>query len=243
MARFLVVMTVLISASWSERAVAQSIGVDHVFVFVSPNAPEARKLRDAGFVVMQDTSRHTGQGTASLSVKFRNAYLELIWVDDPEEFQRVGLGMPERRGDPAGSPFGIGLKRTDREGDMPFPTDPYTADWMGDSEPIQMATWSGSIAEPLIFVVPDGMQWDIAYERVPQLERYTRHELEVRNLTELRLVGPNLAAASPTLAVLADLGVIQVADGFEHTMHLTFDDGEHRGTVDLRPTLPVVLHY
>lgn len=243
MLRLLIAVLFVFGVLWPARGGAQPISVDHVFVFVSPNAPEARVLQDLGLTVVQDTSRHAGQGTASLSVMFHNAYLELIWIDNAAEFRGIGLGMPERRADPSGSPFGIGLKHTDLETAIPFATDSYTADWMRDSEPIQMATWSRSVAEPLIFVVPQAMRWDIRYEQRPALQAYTRHELELRELTGVRLVGPSVTTASETLRVLGSLGVLQLAEAATHTMHLTFDDGNQGTTLDLRPTLPVVLHY
>lgn len=236
-------VTLLICASSPVGGAAQSIDVDHVFVFVSPGAPEARSLEEAGLMVMPDTSRHTGQGTASISVMFENAYLELIWIEDAAEFEDVGLGMPERKADPAGSPFGIGLKRTDPAREIPFETEPYVSEWMGDADPIRMARWSGSVAEPLIFVVPEAMRWDLAYERVPALQPFTRHELELQRLTEVRLVGPGVATAGGALGALAELGVVQIAEGDRHVVHLTFDDGAHGSTLDLRPALPVVLHY
>lgn len=233
----------VLSAAGPAGSSAQSVAVDHVFVFVSADAPEGRVLEDAGFVIMPDTSRHVGQGTASLSVMFENAYLELIWVDDAEEFAAVGLGMPERRADPVGSPFGLGLKQTGIAGEIPFATDPYESEWMGDMDPIRMARWAGSVAEPLIFVVPEALRWDRALAQEPTLARFADHDLELSRLTSVRLVGPGVTTASGALGALVDAGVVQVEEGDRHTAHLTFDGGTRGETLDLRPTLPVVLHY
>ena len=38
---------------------------------------------DAGFTRVPEVATHSGQGTASVFFVFENAYLELIWVDDP----------------------------------------------------------------------------------------------------------------------------------------------------------------
>jgi Glyoxalase-like domain len=63
-------------------ATAQSpIELDHVWIMVSPNAPERAALERAGFHVSPDLNRHDGQGTASITVEFENAYLELMWPD------------------------------------------------------------------------------------------------------------------------------------------------------------------
>ena len=222
---------------------AQPLEIDHVFVFASPDAPEAAVLREAGFVVFPETSRHQGQGTASISVMFENAYLELIWIDDAEEFAAVGLGMAERRASEAGSPFGTGLRRTSPDAEIPFPTETYTNTWMTGMPPIEMVPWSGAVREPLIFVVPDMMSWDTTLGQVPQLAQFTEHDTGVGALTAVRLEGPGLPTESEAISALGELGVVEFVSGFEHVAHLTFDEGAQGETLDLRPSLPVVLHY
>jgi Glyoxalase-like domain len=72
----------ILLASTASPSLAQSrIEFDHVWIVVSPNAPERAALERAGFQISPDINRHDGQGTASLTVEFDNSYLELIWPD------------------------------------------------------------------------------------------------------------------------------------------------------------------
>ena len=48
---------------------------------MSRDAPERAALERAGLKISPDVNRHDGQGTASISAEFLNAYLELMWPD------------------------------------------------------------------------------------------------------------------------------------------------------------------
>ena len=243
MERFVYLCVMLLLCPLTTAARAQQVTVDHVFVFVERNAPEADALRSAGFFVAPDTSHHTGQGTASICVMLRNAYVELIWVEVPEDFATVGFGMPERQMAARGSPFGVGLRRGGDGADLPFETAPYRPDWIGALPPIEMAEWSGAVEQPLIFVVPDPMRWDVILPQVPQFEPYTEHERGVRELSAVRLEGPGPLGQSPAARALAQLGVVEFGATDVHVMHLTFDAGSRGEIIDLRPVLPIVLHF
>jgi len=70
---------------------AQSLEVDHLWIHVSPGAPEAAALSAAGLEVDRNAGvvQHTGQGTASIFLRFQNVYLELIWIEDGALLQKV----------------------------------------------------------------------------------------------------------------------------------------------------------
>jgi hypothetical protein len=60
------------------------VELDHVFVCVAPEAPEADTL--AAFGLVEGTpNTHPGQGTANRRFYFRNAMLELVWVEHEDE--------------------------------------------------------------------------------------------------------------------------------------------------------------
>ena len=63
-----------------------AVELDHVFVCASVGAPEADLLRALGLSDGQP-NRHPGQGTACRRFFFANAYLELLWVENPAEAQ------------------------------------------------------------------------------------------------------------------------------------------------------------
>jgi hypothetical protein len=58
--------------------------VDHIFVCTTRQGPAAELLRQAG-LAEGTPNRHPGQGTACLRFFFRNAMLELLWLEDEAE--------------------------------------------------------------------------------------------------------------------------------------------------------------
>ncbi|MFW9842748.1 MAG: hypothetical protein ACFFES_17800, partial [Candidatus Thorarchaeota archaeon] len=91
-----------------------TLELDHVYVCVAREAPEARLLQDAGLRLANDTAYHMGQGTASVFFFFENVYLELFWVDNMEELEQADKQFADKLNhvDSGGSPFGLGLRRT-----------------------------------------------------------------------------------------------------------------------------------
>src|SRR5260370_34829430 len=62
-------------------AAAAELEFDHVWIVVSRDAPERAALERAGLKISPDINRNDGQGTASVSAEFLNAYIELMWPD------------------------------------------------------------------------------------------------------------------------------------------------------------------
>ncbi len=58
--------------------------LDHLFLWASPGGVEADRLVTFG-LTEGEPNTHPGQGTACRRFFFRNAYLELLWVNDPIE--------------------------------------------------------------------------------------------------------------------------------------------------------------
>src|SRR6266436_5673418 len=61
--------------------VQMSAVVDHVFICTAAGAPAADHLRQFG-LAEGSPNQHPGQGTACRRFFFRNAMLELLWVED-----------------------------------------------------------------------------------------------------------------------------------------------------------------
>ncbi len=107
-----------LAATLPASAIAQEpvLELDHVFIVVPPGGAEAiEALRQSGITVDTEVIRHEGQGTASVSALFENAYIELLWVDssvavdsahylDIIAFRRAAAWR-----ETGSSPFGIGL--------------------------------------------------------------------------------------------------------------------------------------
>src|ERR1700758_4151714 len=85
--------------------------LDHLFVCVAPDAPEAERLAAMGFCEGAP-NQHPGQGTACRRFSFANAMIELVWVSDETEVRNERTRRTLLWGRWAGrkeaaSPFGI----------------------------------------------------------------------------------------------------------------------------------------
>lgn len=125
----------------------------HVFVFVTPGAPEAGALEAAG---LRESFRraHPGQGTANACWCFDNAYLELLWVDDPAAVSgpataRTRLAERAHWRETGASPFGIAVR-----GAAPFAAWDYRPPYLPAGMSIPVALSSEDPRQPFLFRSP-----------------------------------------------------------------------------------------
>jgi len=222
---------------------AAVLELDHFFIHVERGAPEAAALTQAGFTISADTSHHTGQGTASLSMFFDNAYIELLWVTDATELRAADPDLARRLLSPEGeyAPLGVGL-RVETAGDiLPFETRSYRADWMLPGTTLEFATTKR--LEPAVFIVPDGMAWTDITAGLPSLTTVFPHGNGVATITALRFQSPSQEAPSEAFDHLVREGVIDFKPGNATLVEIELDGGQAGAIADLRPTLPVVIQY
>ncbi len=207
--------------------------IDHVFICTSLGAPAAEKLVAAGFRE-GPPNVHPGQGTACRRFFFRNMFLELVWVADEREIHRdemtVRTRLAERfAGVVAGnaSPFGI-ILRPKMPGDIPaapFEHWEYRPALMPN-----LVLWIASgtmITEPMWCVMPD-RRWRES------------DDCNALELTGIRITSPPLYALDPRGFAG---GVIDWRDGHEHFIELEFDGRAAGKSLDMRPDLPLMLHW
>jgi len=200
--------------------------IDHIFIMTSAGAPGAERLREFG---MSEGSgnRHIGQGTACRRFFFRNAMLELLWVDNEAEVRgdavrRMQLWEHWSRRDIGASPFGVILRGGHG---APFATWEYRNPGMpGFAIEVGEGT---AIAEPL---------WFYFAETFAPSVQPRGHACGFRELTGVRMVGPALPEDSVTIS-MARAGVIAVGTG-EQMVELEFDGGSGH-EVDFLPDLPL----
>lgn len=84
-----------------------AVELDHVIAFVA--GPEAVAPLFLGFVLDRGT-RHAGQGTRNRRVLVARSYVEVVWIDNPDDERRSGLGFAPRCGPGAPCPFGVVLR-------------------------------------------------------------------------------------------------------------------------------------
>lgn len=214
-----------------------SLELDHVFVAASFEAPEMRLLREAGFIA-GPVHDHPGQGTASRGVFFENAYLELIWLTDPAladgpPIRRTNLARRAHPQDEA-SPFGFGLRSArDPVPSPPFETWAYAPPYLPEGVSFAMAENSERLDEPLIFILP--------WSRTPSWE-VPAHPNGAGRLSSVAL-GSHASSPSPAMSAFLDLGLVAQVDAATPRLEIHLDDGRQAQKLDLRPSLPLVIHW
>jgi ribosomal protein S18 acetylase RimI-like enzyme len=220
-----------------------TIEVDHVFVMTSFGAPEAGCLIDAG--LREGTpKRHPGQGTSNRRFFFANAMLELLWVDDIADATcgpAAGVRLAERwaQRNCSASPFGICLRPARGEQQLaPFPSWDYLPPYSPLALPVAQS--STQIEEPLLFFIPFHRRMD----ELPAGQREPiEHPLGVHELTSLRVHAPLLGAPSQSLQRALATGSFAIETGAQWLLELGFDGVRHGRSIDLRPTLPLLLRW
>lgn len=235
----------LISVSGIAAAPRQpKLEFDHVWIVVSPNAPERAALERAGLQISPEVNRHDGQGTASITIEFGNAFLELMW---PDSTVAVAPGM-ERGAEKLRKrmlwrtsgwcPFGLRFRRTAGwDQAWPFPTWSFSAPWMGN-ETTEMLTPRDDAQSPSLSVSRGTDQ----REQAARAALY-RHPLGVHKITGVALIAPKAYKPIPPLTFVQAEAAVDVAQGEEWALVLTFDGGKKKKSKDLRPDLPLVIHY
>jgi len=241
------VAVALFTAAVVHAQAQPQIEFDHVWIMVSPNAPERAALQRAGLQISPDINRHDGQGTASITVEFENAFLELMWPDSTvavrpgleraaEKFRQRMLWRSS-----GWCPIGIGFRRTTPSDDaFPFPTWSTTAPWLPAGSAIEMLTPRDDTASPSLFVSPRALSGQ--GEQAARASRF-RHPAGVHRITAVRLISPKTYRPIAPLSYLNRMHVLDVQQGEEWAVELTFDGGGKGKSRDLSPDLPLVIRY
>ncbi len=216
--------------------------LDHVFICCSVGAPEAGALARLG--LREGTSNtHPGQGTACRRFFFENAYLELLWVSDPNEAQCEAVRRTRlwdrwsNRGRTA-CPFGVVLRPPAEPRDLapPFPTWAYHPSYMPPEVVIEIAL-DTPLSEPELFYL--GFQRGRArFEQEPMA-----HGMPATEITDVGIGIPVPGPRSVAVAAAQAMGLIRIHEAEQYVLELTFDQAMHGATADLRPDLPLILRW
>ncbi|AMY08722.1 hypothetical protein LuPra_01926 [Luteitalea pratensis] len=216
--------------------------LDHVFVMCDVGAPEAAALHALG-LREGSPNTHPGQGTACRRFFFGNAYLELVWVANADEAQTPAVAptrlwdrwSQRRRG---ASPFGIVLRggRAASNAAPTWPTWPYRPSWLGEGQSIEFAQ-DTPLREPEIIAMP------FVRERARAGLEPLDHDFPLTHITSTTCgldAASQLSAASQALHAS---GIVSFEPAREPTLRLAFADAVEGKTMDLWPTLPLVLEW
>jgi hypothetical protein len=245
------------AVAWSLTASAYAappitLGLDHAWIAVAPGAPERVGLERAGFRIAPTVNRHEGQGTASVTVEFENGFLELLWPDDtvstaPELQVAKDKFVARSNWRTTGwSPFAVGLHRTATTPPaFPFETWKVSAAWMGPGQAMEMLTPRPSHGVSLFVPAQavDEAANRVAIAKGGQDAAMYLHPNGARRLTALRIVSPNAEGFPPSADFIRGSGALALDVGPAWLMDVTLDAGRRKRTADLRPDLPLVIHY
>ncbi|HWX15326.1 MAG TPA: hypothetical protein VNY07_01955 [Chthoniobacterales bacterium] len=250
---FILLTGVLALASARIAAAAAELEFDHVWIVVSRDAPERAALERAGFKISPDVNRNDGQGTASVSAEFLNAYIELMWPDPT-----VSVASSAERGvekfknrmnwrTSGWSPIGIALHRTGPGTSLPFPTWSIAPAWMPAGSAIEILTPRDDTKSPSFFIEPPALAVkEDTNRKLPENDPKRasfQHPIGVERITEIRIVTPRAYQPIAAFTYLEKAGIFKVSEGTEWAIEMTFDAGRKAQTKDLRSELPVIIHY
>jgi hypothetical protein len=218
---------------------------DHLFICTSIDAPAAEPLVAFG-LTEGEANVHPGQGTACRRFFFRNAYLELLWVQDPGEAQS-DLARPthlwERWSgrDTGACPFGLCFRpAADHVGKSPFSTWEYRPPYLPESLSLAVGTNAAALTEPFLCYLAFARRPD---STPPARLQQRDHPAGLREVTRVTLAGPWPGRHSEALQALMRSDLVGWRVSEAPLVELGFD-GERGGNAqDFRPALPLVFRW
>lgn len=210
-------------------------------------------LERAGFRINPAVNRHDGQGTASVTVEFENGFLELLW---PDEMVSVAPDLAAAKAkfvarsnwrENDWSPFAVGFRRTaTTPATFPFETWKVAAEWMGAGRSMEMLTPRASHGVSLFIPAGGGVDEPANLALIkaggPGAAVF-RHPNGARRLTAIRVISPSAAGLPPAAEYIRTVGAAGLDEGRTWLMEVTLDHAAQRRTADLRPDLPLMIHY
>lgn len=208
--------------------------LDHFFILTADPKKTGDRLASLG--LQESFSRdHPGQGTSNRRFELSNCMLELLWLRDKEEARRgpgKKLMFPERLSSRQSSPFGFILTRKNNLVlEMPFDGWTYQPDFFKAPMAFHVGDNSSRIEEPLCIYAP--------------FMEPVQRKVEVGEFKSVTSVSTQVAVSelSDCLSVVGHSDGLLVKCGPEHLLEVTFDNGVQQRTRDLRPELPLVVHW
>src|SRR4029077_856062 len=248
-----ILLTGLVALTSVRKTAAAELEFDHVWIVVTRDAPERVALERTGFKISPNINRNDGQGTASVSAEFFNAYIELMWPDPT-----VSVAQGAERGvekfknrmnwrTSGWCPIGIALHRTGPSTTLPFSTWSIAPDWMPKGTAIEILTARDDTKSPSFFIEPpvlavkEEANRELA-ENDPKRAAF-EHPIGVERITAIQIIRPKEYQPVAAFTYLEQAGIFKSTEGNDWAVEITFDSGRKGQTKDLRPDLPLIIHY
>ena len=212
-----------------------SYQIDHLFVLSACHRAASRSLVEAGFS-LAPRRVHSGQGTANACVHLENGYLEILWVERPDEVKSTTTrptGLAERScwTETGASPVGIALRARD-EAAPSFPCFAYRPAYMPGAAAIMIADEPIAVGAPLIFVLPPELKG-----RAVAVD----HANGARRITSMTVLSTLAPARSPALALLQECGLCHIEIASAPGLAVELDHGRQGQRLELAPETPLTL--
>jgi hypothetical protein len=144
-------------------------------------------------------------------------------------------------------PIGIALHRTAPNVTVPFPTWSFSAAWMPAGSAIEILIARDDKTSPSFSIEPPVFAVDEAANRkIPKSDPKAlvfAHPIAVERITAIGLVQPSTYQPVVAYQYLEKAGIFKTSRGAEWAIDVTFDGRRRSQTKDLRPELPMILHY
>ena len=250
----LAAVCLLAACANSRHYPAGTLALDHFWIATATGgAAERAALEQAGFRISPTVNRHDGQGTASQTVEFENGFLELLYPDPSVPVTSEGGRIAQQRFTERAnwrennvSPFGIAVRRTPATpAEFPFETWRVTSDWMAPGTFMEMLTPRGSRAVN-VAVHAHGTDEGANLRTIAsggEAAWQFQHPNGARRITNLVVIAPDIDGLPPSAQFVNDSGAVSMRAGNEWLAVLTLDNGAQGQRRDLRPALPLVVHY
>ena len=226
--------------------------IHHLFVFSSVGRLLVPFLRELGLNCTEPQSDRT-QGIVSTLIFFENIYLELFWLEEKSypaqlvmatEFNFTARANWLETG---ASPFGFSLCCPAENANLFTSTDEIINT---DRAPLsgQLPQFPPEkltrLEEPICKIISDDVAIRDRLNRVLTVsENIVAQPLGVNKLTHVKIrVSSNRTLTTP-LIDLATQNILDIEYRKSPLLELTFDDGNQKRYLDLRPLIPIILRY
>jgi hypothetical protein len=141
---------------------------------------------------------------------------------------------------------------------LPFPTWSIAPDWMPKGSAIEILTARDDTKSPSFFIEPpvlavkeeanrkltenDPNSASPARAASPASDRF-KHPIGVERVTAIQIIRPTEYQPVAAFTYLENAGIFKSAEGEQWAVEITFDAGRKAQTRDLRPELPLIIHY
>ena len=144
-------------------------------------------------------------------------------------------------------PIGVGLHRSGLARPLPFPTWTIAPDWMPKGTAIEILSARDDTKSPSFFIEPPVLSVkEEANRKLPENDpkRVALHNpIGVERVTAVQIIRPKEYQPVNAFGYLETAGIFKSSEGKEWAIEITFDDGRKAQRQDLRPDLPLIIHY